>query len=61
MAASRLLIPMHCTYTKIFLKEAEIIFIEVNITFKEYDKVFQYDLKDAPDQLVVNEDWESYN
>ena len=61
MAASRLLILMHCTYTKIFLKEAEIIFTEVNITFEEYDKVFQYDLKDAPDQLAVNEDWKPHN
>ena len=33
MTASKLLIPTHCTHTEIFLKEAEIIFTEVNITF----------------------------
>jgi len=56
MTASRLLIPTHCTHMKVFLKEAGIISIEVNITFEDYEKVLQYDLKDTPNKLEINED-----
>jgi len=56
MATSRLLTPTYCTYTKIFLKEARIIFIEVNITFEKFDEILQYDPKDASNELKINED-----
>ena len=39
MAASKLLILIHCTHMKMFLKEARIISTEVNIIFKEYEEV----------------------
>ncbi len=57
IAASRFLMPIHCTHTEIFLKKAKIISIEVNVTFEEYDEVMQYDPKDAPKELGINEDW----
>ncbi len=61
IATSRLLISIHCTHMEIFLKEAEIIFLKVNITFEEYDEVLQYDLKDASNELEINENWEFQN
>jgi len=39
MVASKLLTLTHCTYTEIFLKKARIVFIEINVTFEEYDEV----------------------
>jgi len=59
MVASRLLIPTHCTHTEIFLKKAGIISTEVNITFEEFDEILQYDPEDAPNELGINENWES--
>ncbi len=56
MVASRLLISTHCTYTKIFLKEAGIISTEVNVTFEEHEEVLQYDPEDVPNELGINED-----
>jgi len=44
---------------EIFLKKAEIIFLDVNVIFKKYDEVFQFDLKDAPNELGINKDWKS--
>jgi len=41
-----------------FLKEAEIILTEMNVTFDDKVEEVQYDLKDAPDELDINEDWE---
>ena len=55
---SKLLIPTHCTNTEMFLKEAEIILTEMNVTFDDKVEEVQYDLKDAPDELDINEDWE---
>ncbi len=48
-------------HTEIFLKKAEIISTEVNVTFEEYNEILQYDLKDAPNELEINEDWKSQN
>ncbi len=59
MTTSKLLILTHCTYMEIFLKKAEIIFLDVNVIFKKYDEVFQFDLKDAPNELGINKDWKS--
>ncbi len=61
MMANRLLILTYYSHIKIFLKKAEIISTEVNVTFEEFDKVLQYDLKDASNELGINEDWESWN
>ena|SRR6266498_2518502 len=47
MTASKLLIPTYCIHTELFLKKVDIIISEVNITFEEYDKIFQYDSKDT--------------
>ncbi len=40
ITTSKLLILTYCTYIKLFLKEAEILTSDVNVIFKEYDKVF---------------------
>jgi len=61
MVASRLLIPIHCTYMEIFLKEAGIISTEMNVIFDKFDKVLRYDLKNASEQLGINEDWKPRN
>ncbi len=46
---------------KLFLKEVEIILTKVNVTFEEYEEVLQYDFNDAPNELEINENWESQN
>ncbi len=46
---------------KLFLKKARIIFFKINITFEEYEKVLQYNLKDALVKLSINKDWKSQN
>ncbi len=56
MVASRLLTPTHCTHIKMFLMEAEIISTEVNITFNDKVEELQYDPKDVPEMLDINED-----
>ncbi len=61
MATSRLLIPTHCTHTEIFLLEAGIISIGVNVTFDDKVEEMRYDLEDASDELGINEDWKSRN
>src|SRR6266540_4391945 len=61
MATSKLLIPTHCTHTEIFLKEAGIISTKVNVTFDEFNKIFQFDLEDASNELGINKDWEPQN
>ncbi len=61
MVVSKLLTLIHCTHTEIFLIEAEIIFTGINITFDDKMEELQYDLEDAPDELDINEDWESQN
>ena len=53
---NNLLTLTHCTHMKVFLKKAEIIFTEVNVTFEEYNEVLQYDLKGASDKLGINKD-----
>ncbi len=58
MMTSKLLTLTHYTYTKIFLKEVGIISIEVNVTFKDYKEILQYDPEDVPNELEINEDWE---
>ncbi len=58
MIVSKLLIPTYCIHTKLFLKKVNIIISEVNITFEEYDKILQYDLKDTLVELGINKDWE---
>jgi len=40
---------------KIFLEEAGILEMYANITFKEYKKVLQYDLKDVLENLEINQ------
>jgi len=55
IAASKLLILTHCTHMEVFLKEAEILFTEVNVTFEEYNEILQFDLKDIPIELKINE------
>ncbi len=59
IATSRFLTPTHCTHTEIFLIEAGIISSRVNIIFDDKVEEMRYDLKDAPDELGINEDWES--
>ncbi len=54
---SRLLTPMHCTHTEIFLMEAGIISSGINVTFDDKIKELKYDPEDAPDELGINEDW----
>ncbi len=61
MAISKLLIPTHCTHTELFLKKAEILSTEVNITFKEFDEILQYDPEDVSEQLKINENWKPQN
>ena len=61
IATSRLLTPIYCTHTEIFLKEAEIILTEVNITFEECDEILQYDSENALNELCINENWKSQN
>ena len=61
MAASRLFTPTHCTHTEMFLMKAEIIARGINVTFDDKMEELQYDLEDAPDELDINEDWESQN
>ena len=61
MATNGLLTTTHCTHTEIFLKEAEIIFTEMNVTFDDDIEEMRFDLKDALDKLGINEDWESRN
>jgi len=41
--------------TEMFLKEAGIISSKVNVTFEEYDEIFQYDLEDTSNELSINE------
>ncbi len=59
IVTSRLLIPTHCTHTEIFLKKAEIIIAEVNVTFDDQVEEIRYDPEDASDWLGINEDWKS--
>ncbi len=54
MTASRLLTPIHYTHMEMFLKEAEIISTEINVTFEEYEEVLQYDPENAPNKLGIN-------
>ncbi len=61
MAASRLLILTYYTHMEIFLKEAGIISTDVNVTFKEYEEVIQYDPDDASNELGINENWKPQN
>ena len=61
MVTSRLLTPTHCTYTEMFLIEAEIIVTDVNVTFNDKVEELQYDPKDASDELGINKDWKSRN
>ncbi len=56
MMISNLLIPTYCIYIEIFLKGAGILEICANIMFEEYNKVFQYDLEDALEDIRVNQD-----
>jgi len=56
MTASKLLILMYCTHIEIFLKEAEIISIKINVIFNEHDEVFHYDSEDVPNELGINKD-----
>ncbi len=61
IATSRLLTPIYCTHTEIFLKEAGIILTEMNVTFEEFDEVLQYDPEDVSNELGINENWKSQN
>ena len=56
MAISKLLIPTYYTYIELFLKEAGIISIEVNVIFEKHEKVLQFDPNDASNELEINED-----
>ena len=46
---------------KIFLLEAGIILIDVNVIFDNKVEEIRYDLEEAPDELGINEDWKSRN
>jgi len=61
MMTGRLLILTYYTHIKIFLKEAGIISTEMNITFEEFNEVFQYDPEDASNELGINENWKPQN
>ncbi len=61
MVTSRLLTLTHCIYTEMFLIEAGIISLGVNITFDDKIEKIRYNLEDAPEELGINEDWESRN
>ena len=61
MATSRLLTLTHCIHTEMFLMEAGIISTEVNVTFDDKVEEMRYDPEDTPDELEINENWESQN
>src|SRR6266545_4525568 len=61
MAASRLLIPTHCTHIEMFLMEAGIISRGINVTGDDKVEELQYDPEDASAELGINEDWELRN
>ncbi len=61
MVTSKFLTLIYCTHMEIFLKKAEIISTEVNVTFEDYEEVLQYDPEDTSDELRINENWESQN
>ncbi len=61
IATSRLLTLTHCSHIKIFLREAGIISIEVNVTFDNRVEEMQYDPEDALDELEINENWKPQN
>ena len=61
IAANRLLTSTHCTHTKMFLIEAGIISTGINVIFDDKVEELQYDPKDAPAELGINEDWKSRN
>ncbi len=44
-----------------FLLKAEIISTNVNVTFDDKVEEIWYDLKEASDELNINEDWKSWN
>ena len=46
---------------EIFLLEAGIILIDVNVIFDDKVEEIRYDLEEAPDELGINEDWKSRN
>ena len=58
MAASRLLTPTHCTHTEMFLMEAGIIKLGVNVTFDDKVEELRYDPEDTPNKLRINENQE---
>ena len=39
-----------------FLKKAEIIFMEINITFEKMDEILPYNPKNVSIELEINED-----
>ena len=61
IAVSNLLILMHYMHTEMFLLEAGIISIDVNITFDDKVEEIRYDPEDIPDELGINEDWKPQN
>ena len=61
MTASKLLTPIHCMHTEMFLIEAGIIARGINVTWDDKMEELQYDPKDAPAELGINEDWEPQN
>ena len=61
MAISRLLTLTYCIHVEIFLKKAEIISLEINVTFNENIEELSFDPKDALNELDINKDWELQN
>ncbi len=57
MIASNLLILTHYTLMKMFLEDVSILTLCANITFEKYEKVLQYDLENASEDLKINENW----
>jgi len=42
-----------------FLEGADIIRRYANVTFKEYNEILPYNLKDTLEELGINQDWKS--
>jgi len=42
---------------KMFLEDVSILTLCANITFEKYEKVLQYDLENASEDLKINENW----
>ncbi len=51
MIANKLLTLIYCIHMEIFLRKVRIVTLNINVTFKEYNKVIRYDLNDISNKL----------